>query len=209
MTHAELRRSSLVADLVIFPTNKSWRRENQNPGLRIFFLVFNFGERLQYRKKKKTCRHKERLPRRTASLRLAAAEQHACGIVVGVRSCRLLPAFTIKACQINALLDSSADASCQAARDSQSIWPPVSSISNTPPQAPTHTRNYPLFPECFSSRSASYYSPAFCLSVAESLSPISPTCSYILCVPLQPCGKRRGGWGVHFNWILGIYNGDY
>lgn len=85
----------------------------------------------------------------------------------------------------------------------------MSSISNTPPQTPTQTRNYPLFPEHFSSRSASYYSPAFCLSVVESLFPILPTCSYILCVPLQPCSKQWGAQGAHFNWILGIYNGDY
>lgn len=144
---------------------------------------------------KKTCRHKQRLPQRTATLCLAAAEQHAGGIVVGVRSCGLPPAFTIKTCQINALLDSSVGTSCQAARDSQSIWPPTSSISNTPPQTPTQTRNYPLFPVCFSSRSASYYSPAFCLSVAGSRSPILPTCSYILCVPLQPRSKQWGRLG--------------
>lgn len=99
-----------------------------------------------------------RLLQLVATVHLAAGEAYTCGIAVGLRRCWLFPAFAIKTCQINALLDSSMDASCWAAWKSQSIWPPTSSL----PHIVSSFILCVLF-----SFPASHNSPAFCLSAVK------------------------------------------
>lgn len=104
----------------------------------------------------------------------------------------VLPAFAIKTWQISTVLDRSISTSRCAARKSQSIWPPASSISSTPPQ--THT--YPFLLVCFSARlPASPNPPAI---------PKNQSFSLLLC-------KLTNGWKAcsGFNWIRRIHKGDY